>query len=115
MKAAEHYDGKGLQDGIDSTNTLGHVRNMKTKSVVNYQYKVVLESIMAACSWPAARIKTIIPPNRELCTRCGLYEQTDFHVFWQCKCNREIDHECVSEVQDLYDQALDNHEQSPCG
>ena len=111
MKAAEHYNGKGLQHGIDTSNTHRHIRSTKTKSDTSYQYKAAVEPIMSACSHPAARIKTINPFHDDICTRCGKAVETDFHVFWQCPCDEEIDHGYVSKSWYLCQQAVDNHEQ----
>ena len=63
VKAAEHYNGKGIEEGIDTTNTLRHMRNIKTHTEPDYRYKAVLETIMSGCSWPAARIKSIKYPH----------------------------------------------------
>jgi len=113
LRAAKHYNGKGIERGIDTTNTLRHIRNIKTKTIVNYQYKAALETIMSACSWPASRIKTLNPLYDDLCPRCGIAVETDFHAFWECRCNSDIDHEYVSKTQNLLEQARSNHEQYP--
>ena len=66
---------------------------------MNYKYKAAMESIMVACSWPAARIQTINPFPNELCTRCAQAEETYFHVLLECKCNAEIDREYAFKFQ----------------
>ena len=113
VRAANHYNGKGMEDGIDAMNTLRHIRNIKTKSDVSYQYKAALETIMSGCSWPAARISTINPLHSDMCPRCGICVETDFHAFWGCAKNADIDHEYVSESQHLYQEACDKHVQYP--
>ena len=112
-RAAKHYNGKGIENGIDTTNTLRHIRNIKTKTIVNYQYKAALETIMSACSWPASRIKTLNPLYDDICPRCGNAVETDFHAFWECRCNHDIDHEYVSNTQNLCEQARNHQEQYP--
>lgn len=36
VRAAEHYNGKGIKHVVDTDNTLRYIRNIKTKSDVNY-------------------------------------------------------------------------------
>ena len=85
--AALHYNGLGMQSGVDFENTLRHPRAIKLDNTTSFQYRAAIETIMAAGSWPADRIMSIDPNHDNMCKRCGKKVETDFHVFWECECN----------------------------
>ena len=82
VKAAVHHNGKGIENGVDVTNTLRHVRNIETTSDVNYKYKAAIETIISGTTWSANRINSISPDYNNLCTRCGLGVETNLHTFY---------------------------------
>jgi len=113
-RASSHYNGKGIESGIDTEHTLRHVRNIKDRSDTSYQYKAALESIMAALSWPASRIHEINPDFSNLCPRCNSAVENDFHVYWDCPCNLEASHENISSTNNLIERARNEHGDLPC-
>ena len=50
VRASRHYNGTGMENGIDVENTLRHVRNIKANSEIPPAYKSMLETIMAGAS-----------------------------------------------------------------
>ena len=45
VAAAQHFNAKGIQDGIDVNNTLSHIRNQKPNHQSAYQYAAALETV----------------------------------------------------------------------
>ena len=87
VEAADYYFGKGLENAKDIINPHRQIRNIKTKSDVNYKYKAATQTIMAACSRPAARRRITNPSHHDMCPRCGQAEATYFWFCWECECN----------------------------
>ena len=58
FRASTHYDGKGLEFGVEWHITLSKLRSLRKK---NYVASCALESIMSACNWPQARIHQADP------------------------------------------------------
>jgi len=84
IRAATHYNGKGIMNGVDYDSMLRVVRALKDSKDTSYQFKCPLESIIAGTSWPAARIHEhrILYPILFPC--CGIEPETDLHRYWSC-------------------------------
>ena len=104
VRAANYFDGQGLQHGIDWDATLFIIRNSKKENLCNF--KSVLESIMSACMWPSDRIHSINSNVSNICPRCGQQVETSWHVYYGCRCNALIESEAVQSTQQLCHQAL---------
>jgi hypothetical protein len=91
VRAAQHYNGKGLQEGLDTDNTFRYLRNIKGRCDLSYGYKGMLETIMSAAMWPATRISAINHLYPDICPRCHQEPETPLHTFWTCPCNEKID------------------------
>ena len=52
VRAAQHYDGEGIQAGLDVNTTILYHKLMKPNQ---YQYQGALKAILCATIWPAAR------------------------------------------------------------
>ena len=88
--------GKGLHESI-SMAALRSFRQSKDLAKA-----AMLETIPAGASWPLARIlQDIGGLQSTMCSRCGLEEETDFHVLWICPCNKEIEDPAVSKTHYL--------------
>ena len=109
VKAEAHYDAKGMGKGIDLDATLSVPRGLK-----EYQLKCILESVMAACMWPNARINAIYPEVSDLCPRCGQCAETSLHTYWQCPGNAEILDSAVQDTQSLCQAAVNGANDEPC-
>jgi len=114
-RAGNHYNGKGIQDGIDIENTLRLLRKIKCKQDnCDNKIKACLETVMSARSWPAARINQAYPEVPNKCLRCGLAPEDDLHVYWQCPANKNIDDPCVKDTQVLVKSAEAGCVNYPC-
>ena len=114
-RAAEHYNGKGMEHGIDSDFTFKYLRNLKDETDSDLQYKAALETIISASTWPSARVHEAYEHVAPSCTRCNkAIIDTALHCFWTCPCNADIDHENVSESQSLIEQAVREADEYPC-
>jgi len=113
-RASEHYDGKGMQEGIDVGSTIRYVRSIKTHYELSYQYKAALETIIAGACWPAARINAINPDVSDLCPRCKTEPETSLHTFWTCRCNTDIDIQAVQATQELIPKAVAGSGEDEC-
>ena len=98
QRASTHYNGKGMDKGIDIDSTLRYIRNIKSDKTndISYQYKACLETVIVAGCWPAARIALCSPSHPTVCARCGQSSEDCLHVFWTCPCNRDFTHEDVT-------------------
>ena len=114
QSASKHFNGYGMQDGIDVNNTMAHLRNTKTNNQVSYQYVAALETIMAGACWPASRIHAIKPSVPNLCPRCNMHEEDSLHTFWTCPHNRLIEESAVQNSQYLIDEAVSSATDEPC-
>ena len=106
-RAAEHYNGKGIEHVIASGFTFKYLRNLKDKTNSDLQYKAALETILSASTWPSARVHEAYEHVSPFCTRCNKdIVDAALHCFWTCPCNSDIDHENVSDSQSLIKQAV---------
>ena len=99
--SASQYNGAGLADSrVDYGLTLQLVRTQRLKS--KHALHAALETVISGATWNAVRIASEGNPEYDkVCPRCGQAEETDFHVFYDCKCNLEIDSEYVTKSQHL--------------
>ena len=88
--------------------------NANDAEALNDQFKAVLETMIAARSWPLARASECYPEVPSTCVRCGSAPETDLHVFWQCPANKNIDDACVKDTQVLIKQAEAGSVEFPC-
>ncbi len=109
--ASAHYNGFGIQDGIDYHNTMNVTRGL---SPTSYPYKCALETILAAATWPAERIHEIHPDVDPICPRCGQAVESALHCFWTCPCNAQSEDDEVASTQALIPAAIAKAEDLPC-
>ncbi len=110
-RAATHYNGKGIENGIHVNSTFAVLRNLKMN---NYNVKCLLETIISAATWPAQRIHDINPEYSNLCPRCKGQPETALHCLWTCPSNAFIEDEAVRITQDLVPTATTQSEVLPC-
>ena len=96
-RAAGHYLGKGLENGLHVNATLSWLRNIKKE---NSNIKAILETLLAGAIWPAMRINEAYPEYSTLCIRCGQPEDA-LHCFWTCPANCNIEDDEVRKTQHL--------------
>ena len=107
-----HHNGGGLKNGVDWDCTLSYHRTLKKPEL--YNQKCALETIMCAATWSNARVHDIHPEVQDVCQRCGAANDTDFHTFWQCPANENIESEAVSKTQHLACFASSAYLSEPC-
>ena len=70
-KHAQHgWQGKGLQDGIDTPATVRWHKQLASKG--RYSEQGMLEAVMCGGCWSPARIAELAGNPQEKCSRCGL-------------------------------------------
>lgn len=70
VRASNHHNGKGVENGIEVENSLRVLGNTETgPSKARYKFKCSLEAIMAASTWSKQRIHDIKPHVFPICPR----------------------------------------------
>ena len=113
-RAALHYNGKGMEGGIDTDITFRHLKSRKDFYDSDLQYKAALETILSGCTWPNERVHEAFPHVDNICTRCNGAVDSALHCFWTCPCNANFEHEAVTSTQKLVAQAAKEAADYPC-
>ena len=92
-RAQFHHNGGGLQKGLNIHSSMHWHRSMKKADM--YPRKCALESVMAVSTWTNARIHAITNHISAMCSRCHNAVDSDFHTYWECPCNADIEASCV--------------------
>ena len=111
LRAQNHYNGKGMGNGVHFNATLSLLRSLKPTQFAD---RSLLENILSAATWTADRIHSINPDYSDMCPRCGQEIETPFHCIWGCKANDNIQDEAVTNTQKLIQQATSGVEEEPC-
>ncbi|MDA8583397.1 hypothetical protein N9L68_04170 [bacterium] len=102
-KAAQHYEGLGLQDGADLS--VGRrLMSAWRKSGAALECKLA-EVVMTAGQWPMTRVQAFRPDVVPLCPRCMESEETLWHRYWECPCNDALEEEAITASYHLVEQA----------
>ncbi len=113
-RADNHYDGKGMKDGIHRESTLKKIRSFGSNDKL-YKDKCTLETVMSSCCWSNDRIHSIFPSHNPRCNRCGLnVPETELHCYRECPANTTIAHEAVTSTQPLIPRAQAECDMLPC-
>ena len=83
QKAALHRNGKGIENQPVLEGTVKYFNYLKTKN--RHKDAGVLYAMASAGLWPNDRRST----GDDLCPRCGLRNETDFHVIYECTKNHD--------------------------
>jgi hypothetical protein len=110
-RAASHYNGKGLSEGMHYNATMANLRCLTDKQ---YDIKCILETIMSAATWPAERINNAFPAYPCCCPRCGGEIEDALHCFWTCPANNNILEDSVQNTQHLIPAAVAKCKDAPC-
>ncbi len=111
-RAASHYDGLGMHEGIDFHATMAVIRSLSSNQY--YYYKCAIESILAATTWPNQRVHECYSHVSPICSRCGSAPDNSIHCFWQCPANNNIEDDDVSRTQNLIPAAESGILTYPC-
>ena len=95
--AACHMDGAGMEDGVDLTALKKHLKHYQ--GIGADDRHAALTTIASGACWPRVRKKEadLLPSAQRV--RCGHHSEDTAHFFWNCPCNRSIDHVDVSSTQ----------------
>ncbi len=114
-RASRHFDGKGIQLGIEWASTLSLTYSMRrSKSQWVTCLLAALETIMAVASWPQSRIGNIFEDATSACVLCGAPIADSHHVLWDCPCINNIDDEAISGTNHLARRANQEVHEYPC-
>eukprot|EP00959_Pyramimonas_sp_CCMP1952_P180202 3768329-Pyramimonas_sp.AAC.1 len=109
--AAEHHNGRGLEEGADTTALLSHMRALERKGA--YKLRGGLANLSTAGFWSLCRLEQAgVKIESNLCRRCQRCPETDFHTVWECLGNSLIE-ECQGSNH-LADQAKAGYVAHPC-
>ena len=106
-KASHHYDGRGMEGGVDidaSKSLLSHLAKHHARN------RGLLEAIMVGATWTLERKHTLMPDKCQspLCTRCDRrVAETSFHQCWECPANDDLQDKAVTASNFLKGQARD--------
>ena len=110
-RARHHFNGQGIERGIDWDATLRTVK--AHKSAEHYPFKCALETIISGATWPLTRIAMFSPINT-LCNRCGTAPEDSLHTFWTCPANCNLESEHVADTQKFIHTAITESIIEPC-
>ena len=89
VKASNHLDGSGLENGVDMRGF--HKQHSWLVRNGLHGKAVLMKAAAAGCLWPAARLRAADDRYDGLCQRClaegNEAEETMLHRVWQCPCN----------------------------
>ena len=112
-RAGQHFNGKGIEAGVDMNTTLSLVRKY-AKEPDMYSFRCAIETVIAGACWPASRVAEIHPHFELTCPRCGALVEDSLHTFYLCPSNNNIEDPAVSQTQTLIQAAVAEAESYPC-
>ena len=95
--ASTHRNSLGTENGVDFNCTLALGRSMFFKKELSL--KAALDTIISDGCWTASRINECKPDFSPVCPRCRIEPETDFHTWWGCICNNDIQDDEVTSTQ----------------
>ena len=111
QRASKHYNGKGIEHGIDWATTLKWLNNLRRKGEIDRAN--ALETILCGACWPLARVAEIHPEVSPLCAFCLLEPGDALHFFWTCPRHSQCEAEEVASTQDLVAKASTDGQVNP--
>ena len=111
-KASTHRNAKGIEEGVDYSSTFALSRAKYFRN--NVSRMAALDTILAAATWPLERVNECYPEVSSVCPRCLNEPETDFHTYWSCPCNGDIEDKEVVDTQCLIPEARNNYNNMPC-
>ena len=91
-RAAQHWNGKGAEHGIDLRSLRLHLQSLWKKG--KHEWFGMIHAIASASTWTRVRRHVTRPDSCPdgICRRCSTDEiETDFHRIWSCPANRSLD------------------------
>ncbi len=114
-RAARHYDGKGLEKGVEWCYTLRRVYSWKkSKDSWVASLFAALETLMAGAAWPQARVGNIFADEPIHCLLYGAPLADSLHVLWRCPFVNCIDDHNILKSNKLIPKANSEAADMPC-
>jgi len=110
-RARRHFNGKGIERGIDWDASLKAIKSHKSPE--QYPYKCALETILSGATWPLSRIAVHTSVDT-LCPRCGKEPEDSLHCFWTCPANENLTSVNVIATQKYIPTAILESVNEPC-
>ncbi len=114
-RAAQHFDGKGMEQGVEWHYTLSLVHSWR-RSKDNWisQLLAALETILAGAAWPQARVGDIFQDQPVSCVLCGETRCDSYHNLWGCLHINSIDDSNIQKSNHLIPKANNEATSLPC-
>ena len=112
IKASKHFEGSGLENGVDFIVFLKLRRGLRRAGLP--QEAGLLEYIHQAGVWPATRLTRDREAELVFCPRCKRAPETFMHRYCRCPCNHDIEDSRVTDTTGLEAQALAAPEGERC-
>ena len=103
-KASEHFDGTGMEDGVELRPLKHHLASLERKGQLDKH--AALSVVAAGAAWPRTRKFAAELQTTEMCSRCGEEPEDTLHFFWTCKCNALINDQAVRSTQHMVPPAV---------
>ena len=72
------------------------------------------ETAVSGALWQNERVHEVFPEVSDLCSRCEVEIETDFHTIWDCPCNNNIDSDFVRKSNRYKGRASAGVDTEPC-
>ena len=111
QRASKHYNGKGIEHGIDWATTLKYVNKLRKRGEIDRAN--AMETIISGACWPQARVAEIHPEVSPDCPHCLAEPEDALHFFWTCPRHDACEAEEVVETQKLVIKAVAEGQDNP--
>ena len=111
-KAATFRNGTGLTGIPDLTKLKQHIEWYHRKGLPGHAG--ALHAIATAATWPMERRFEAGLVTSPICPRCNAAVEDDFHCYWGCAANRDIQSDDVAHTQCLAERAERGRTSWPC-
>ena len=125
-RAALHFEGGGLQGGVDWCSTLQFLRALRRNksgktpktprwpSAFAASRAAALETILVGASWPQARVSSAYPSVSPVCHLCGIEDADSSHCNYNCDYINSIDSSDIQDTNHLIPIANQQSADLPC-
>ena len=111
-EASLAWCGEGLEAGLDADLSFAYHRSLQR----DHQPRDLgmLETFLCGGYWPMLRRHQCGLADSPTCKRCGLADDSAFHMLWGCGANVLVDHSDVTSTQGLCAMACAGAQSYPC-
>ncbi len=105
VHAADGWQSKGLQSGLDAEATLAWHGKLQKNG--KHSEAGVLETLLCGGWWSPSRIKQMRRGPSTPCLLCGQLDTGDLHTYWTCLFHGESEDEDIKDTQYLVQAATE--------